>query len=233
MNMNIDELTGEISLYFKKSPLVIPYSLCYKYDESSSACEISLTENNIDNFANLLPSGVLTIQARFGEENTKYFNLNIPKIKGSTIIISQLPQAQLAVKMQLGSGIISLLSLDQVSGRIMDSSSFKVGRVELLNGAEIDQVNGFGIINIDYDTIWKVQEFPKCTNEIILNLTATSLTFTNDGWIVNTDSSISQSSYPNLKFQLDNYISTKLEVKAGLTEIKETTIYTSSKKVVL
>lgn len=115
----------------------------------------------------------------------------------------------------------------------MDYSTFKVNRVEISNGAEIDQINGFGIINIDYDTIWKVQDFPKCTNEIILNLTASSLTFTNKGWSVNTDTDIDQSSYPNLKFQLDSYITTRLEAASGITEIKETTIYTKSKKFVL
>lgn len=233
MNMKVDELTGEISMYFKKNPLIIPYNLCYKFDEGTASCEITLTEDNIDNFGDLLPSGSLTIQARFGEENTKFFNLNIPKIKGSTVFISQQTQAQLAVRMNLGTNIISLLSLNQVSGRIMDSSTFKCDRVEISNGAEIDQVNGFSLINIDFDTIWKIQVFPECNNDIVLNLTASSLTFTNNGWNVNGDNEILQSSYPNIKFHLDSYITTKLEATKGLTEIKDTTIYTTTKKFIL
>lgn len=233
MNMKVDENTGDISLYFKKNPLTMPFTLCYEFDETTSSCEFVLTESNISNFADSLPEGAITIQARFGKENTNYFNLNIPKIKGSSVFIMQQTQAQLAVRMNLGNGIISLLSLDKVSGRIMDYSTYKTDRVEISNGAEIDQINGFGVINVDFDTVWKIEVFPPCNNEIILNLTAASLTFTEKGWLINSDSEIDSSSYPNLKFQLDYYITTKLEAAANLKQVKDTTIYSHTRKFVL
>ena len=48
------------------------------------------------------------------DDFTKPFNLDVQKIKGSTVFIQQQSQNQLTVKLQLGSGIISLISLDKV-----------------------------------------------------------------------------------------------------------------------
>lgn len=232
IDINVDESTGEISLRLKKNPLEKTTTFCYE-TSNDGICQHKITDENIDNLESLLPSGPGVLKFIFGKENNKVLNLGIEKIKGSTVIIEQESDGQLSVQLNLGEGVISTLSLNKVFG-VSTSSTFMIDRIELQNGAKFNEIKKIGIINIDYKSVWKESPIEPCDNHIILNLTGSSLLFTNSGFVVDSDSEIQFSSYPNLAFQLtESSTPTKLEASEDMTDLREVTIYSETNKFVL
>ncbi|OHT12487.1 hypothetical protein TRFO_17645 [Tritrichomonas foetus] len=213
----VNEDTGDIYMYFVESPLLIPFNLCYG---ASGNCEITLTDSTISSIDTLLPNGAKAIQARFGKSNSKDFALNFDKIKGASVTIIQYGSVTVDVKVTLGSGFVSTLSLEGVSVKVSDSS-FSVNSLELKSRAKIDKIDGFQAASIDYAT-WSNSEFPSFTKDLTLIMNTELLTFTASGWKVGT-SSIAASKYPKFKFNFEGY-SPQLEVENGVTSVKGTTI---------
>ena len=110
---------------------------------------------------------------------------------------------------------------------------FKIDKIELINGAKFDDYSRIGEINIDYSTVWKQNPIEPCSNNINLYLTDSSLTFTNDGFILDSGSKISSSSYPNLNIKLSESSTTILEASNDISGNKETTIYSETNHIFL
>ena len=222
--MNIDQESGEISLYFKTSPSLIPFNLCY---ETTSSCEIRLTESTISNVGSLLPSGKVTLNIRFGKSNTNPLALDTLKTKGSTVVITQTGTSTINANLKLGSGYVSLLSVTSVQCTITDSSS-SVDSLELVNNGMVDNLNIFGNLNMDITT-FNNNDFTSYNNNLVLNITQ-PLEFTSNGWNV-ASTSILASKYPKMQFNYESSIPT-LEVSKGVTKVYPTTIISHNSKSV-
>lgn len=225
------KIVGNKVVLIATPPSQIPLNICYESNDNS--CKSVLTEENIDNLESMLPSASCSLKFIFGKQNVKPLNLDIQKIKGSTVFIQQENQDQLSIQMQLGNGIISFLSLNKIYGKVTDSSTFKIDKIELINGAKFDDYSRIGEINIDYSTVWKQNPIEPCSNNINLYLTDSSLTFTNDGFILDSGSKISSSSYPNLNIKLSESSTTILEASNDISGNKETTIYSETNHIFL
>lgn len=233
IEIKVDEIKGEISMKLKKNPLNIPLTFCYEI-EDNDLCQFKLTDSNIDKFSDLIDSKSNVIEFIFGKENKKPLNLNVDKIKGLTVLINQENEKQLTVQIQLGSGIVSLLSLNKVYAKVLDESTFNVDRIELSNGAKFDDLEKAEIINVEYKSVWKELELKPTEKTVILNLTDCKiLTFTSDGIIVDSDSSIPYSKYPNVTVQLDSKSETVLESSDDMTQFKGTVIYSETNRFIL
>lgn len=224
IDISINQITGDLQLYFKVNPITAPYTLCYP---ASSSCDIQLTDDNLNDISSLLPSNAVSINVQFGQSNTIPLRLGLDKLKKASVFIT--PQSSTASCSPLiePGQTISFLSIRKVSAKLQGTVS--VDRLEISELGSVNSYNGFKIVNTDYDSL---KNIPSLSSLLIVNLSSAPLTFTRNGYKVNSDAEILSSNYPQIQF---NYGSTipNLICDSGLSQIRATTITTSQKQVII